>query len=91
VTDVKNTIFHSGFRLHPGGPFPTSRSLETRPSADALRNTAMSSEEESRIEGAAGPARIGGPTAFLLTRSDIEPLAPDLSSVTKAYREAGES
>ncbi|MDW6026584.1 hypothetical protein SAZ10_32970 [Mesorhizobium sp. BAC0120] len=63
---IASTPLYSGFRLHPGAPYPTSRSLEARPGARAASSSVDSAAEPVRpvdltpvaVEQAIGHARV---------------------------------
>jgi hypothetical protein len=95
---------YSGFRLHVGGPYPTSRALEARPrgtvaspesggkplsTADAARY-AEALHSASILEWVGRAASVGGLTSLLAAGSQANVFAANNSVAAEAYRDESE-
>jgi hypothetical protein len=103
VTKIAPTSLYSGFRLHPGAPYPTSRSLEARPAARAAGPAVAMNQparpadltpvavedamDHARIEEWAARVAAGGPTSLLVARPALDGATPHYPAAVEAYRE----
>jgi len=92
VSGIGVGTFYSGFRLHMGGPFPTSRQLEARSAGKAANASATAA--------VSGPAlvngelervtKVGGSASLLAVRAGSDAATSDFASVAAAYGEASD-
>lgn len=90
VTETGAATFRSGFRLHAGGPFPTSRALEAQSSAKAARVEA-SVGAAPRDEVAGRVTKVGGSASLLVVPPGQEVSRTDFATAASAYREASDA
>lgn len=89
MTDIGATRFYSGFRLHPGGAFPTSRTLDAQPrTAPGLQPAETSLNQAPAVQW--GITVVGGLLPVLVQSPGPDSTAPTSNWVIEAYREIGD-
>lgn len=88
MTGIGAAAVRSGFRLHAGGAFPTSRTLEAQSSAKVT--SVEASAHEFQVEKAAERVVMVGGSASLLVQPNQEISTSDFASAVEAYRETGD-
>lgn len=91
VTGIGAATFHSGFRLHAGGPFPTSRAIEAQSTAKAANAPGRTSVHPAPPdEGTGRVTRVGGSASLLAVLPESDVPTSDFASVARAYGEASD-
>ncbi len=89
MTETGAVTFRSGFRLHAGGPFPTSRTLGAQSSAK-VASAAASADAVPLNEATERVTKVGGPASLLVAQPNKDVSGIDFASAASAYREASD-